>query len=81
MSARTPITVTFQVINFLGLVLDTSDRTVVSGGFDIGVLDGPAFAYCKFTGNFNRGFVRASAQLVQPGGPTLLVVPAQAVGE
>ena len=37
--------------------------------------------YCKFTGNFNRGFVRASAQVFQLGVGTIAVAPAQAVGE
>lgn len=79
-----PITVTVQVINVLGAVVKEADGSFSPGQAgslgESGPLDS---AYCKFTGNFKRGFVRANAQIVDSNGngTTISVVPAQAVGE
>jgi hypothetical protein len=76
-----PITVTRQVISLVGNVLTETTSTILPG--DVGLLNdtGPLVGvYCKFTGNFNRGFVRANLQTTD-NLATIAVVPAQAVGE
>jgi hypothetical protein len=76
-----PITVTIQVLNGAGAVLDDGTANSLPAGAAATLGDaGPGTTYCKFTGNFNRGFVRANAQVVE-GLTTISVVPAQAVGE
>ena len=79
-----PITVTVQVINSVGTVVKEQEDapTSISPGH-AGSLGEPGpitLAYCKFTGNFFRAFVRANAQ-IRDGGATISVVPAQALGE
>ena len=76
------ITITIQVLNAAGNVLDSGSDSISPGAIAVAVNPGPLTpAYCKFTGNFNRGFVRASAAQIRNNGATLVVVPAQAVGQ
>ena len=81
-----PITVTVAVIHSDGDVLSSLQRTVDPGAtfalnFPFSLPDASVHGYyCKFTGNFNRGFVRANAQVFD-NAQTIAVVPAQAVGE
>jgi hypothetical protein len=57
-----PITVTIQILNTLGAVVDSQDSIIIGPGqADSLAKGGPVSAYCEFTGNFNRGFVRATS--------------------
>ena len=75
-----PITVTIEVIDLMALCWTMVVFYPSWRGSFLSELGPVSLVYCKFTGNFNRGFVRANAQ-IQDNGTTISVVPAQAVGE
>jgi hypothetical protein len=71
------ITVTSKAIGLDGVGLIDNSNTVPPGQVALIAYPGPlSRAYCMFTGNFNRGVVRANAQV-----GAISVAPAQAVGE
>jgi hypothetical protein len=81
-----PITVTIQIVSRTGAVLQEFVSDVDPGETESlfrGANSNTILfrSYCKFTGDFNRRFVRANAQVVGEFLATLVVVPAQAVGE
>jgi hypothetical protein len=76
-----PITVSIEAIDGAsGALIDEDTATLARGQSTFNGIGGGGFIYCKFTGNFNRGYVRASIQ-IRSGDSTIAVAPAQQVGE
>ena len=75
------IDVSIQVVDATsGLLIDEDSATLLPGRSTFNGVGGGGFAYCRFTGNFNRAYVRASVQ-IRSGLSTIAVAPAQQVGE
>jgi hypothetical protein len=76
-----PISVSIEAIDAsTGALIDADSPTLAPGQSTFNGIGGGGFVYCRFTGNFNRGYVRASIQ-IRSGGSTIAVAPAQQVGD
>ena len=76
-----PIGVSIEVVDASsGAVVDEDSANLSPGQSTFNGIGGGGFAYCRFTGNFNRAYVRASIQ-IRSGTSTIAVAPAQQVGE